>query len=123
VSVFDRPHSTPSRPDVDDDSLPSRVRACEDRLLVLSGEDGTNGRVGNLRKDVDGHHGLLKWIGGAVAGSLVTAGLAIYGAGQKAGSSEQERQYMRAAIEELRVQVRELRGYRAPSWPSKGDDQ
>ena len=101
-----------------------RLRRVEDRLLTLSGEDGTNGKIGNLRAIVDGHNGLIKWIGGAVAGSVVTAALAIYGAGIKAGANEQEKQYMRAAIEELRAQVREMRGYHTPSWPlPTGDDR
>jgi hypothetical protein len=97
-----------------------RLRHVEDAILVLSGRDGNNGRVGNLRKDVDSVKGLLKWLGGAVAGSVLTAAVAIYQAGQKEGAKEREAEFLRAEVAALNAEVRELRApppaYR-PYWP------
>lgn len=105
--------------------LAVRVRAAEDRLLVLAGVDGTNGKIGNLRKDVDGHRGLLKWLGGAITGSVLTAVAAIYAAGQKNGANEAEKLYQRAAIERLQRLVEPASGpaYRFPAGPLTGDDR
>lgn len=126
MSIYDSPprvtrHQTPPP---EDDDLEERVRSLEQHRVALTGIDGTNGKVGTLRRDVDGHGSLIKWIGAAVAGSVVTAAAAIYGAGQKDGANAREQAFQREAIEELRVQMRELRGYRAPSWPTlNGDDR
>jgi wobble nucleotide-excising tRNase len=107
--------------------LAVRLRAVEDKLLLAVGVDGTNGRVGNLRKEVDGHSGALKWLMGVAAASVVTAVAAIYGAGQKDGSNEQEKQYQHAAIERLQRKVEALEGippaYRFPANPLTGDDR
>jgi hypothetical protein len=123
-SIYDSPRHPRAPTPPPEDDLEDRVRALEDHRIALTGLDGTNGKFGQMRKDVDGHGGLLKWIAGAVAGSVITAAAAIYGAGQKDGADAREQQYQREAIEELRVQMRELRGYRAPSWPTTtGDDR
>jgi len=43
-----------------------------------------------LRKTVDGHASLFRYLGAAVAGSLLTAAIAIYTAGQKDGARERD---------------------------------
>lgn len=132
MTIFDRPHPTPTPNGTvrDVDEMPERLRACEDRLLVLSGEDGTNGRLGNLTTRVDTIWGIVKWIGGGLGATALTAALAIYGSGQKDGARTQESQYQRAKLEEqdarikeLERVIRELRGARAPLWPTTGDDR
>lgn len=103
-----------------------RIRKIEDDLLMLAGKDGTNGKVGDIRREVDGHRSLLKYIGTAVLGSVVTAIAAIYSAGEKSGAKDREAEYLRAEVASLKAEVRELRAllpaYR-PSWrPPQGDE-
>src|SRR5688572_33313749 len=119
---FPRAQTEPSNPSEDE----RRLRWCEHRLLVMSGEDGTNGKVGNLARDVGAVRSLLKYLAMGVAGSVLTAGAAIYQAGQKEGAKEREAEYLRAEVASLKAEVRELRAqlpaYRPPVWP-RGVDQ
>lgn len=112
------------RPSTEPTSNPSeeeqRLRKLEDDLLMLAGKDGTNGKVGRLREDVDGVRAVLKYIATAAIGSAITAGLAVFQAGQKEGAKEQASEYLRAEVASLKAEVRELRAqlsaYR-PVWP------
>ncbi len=103
-----------------------RLRKLEDDMLELTGKSGMNGKVGSLRKEVDGHRSVLKYIGTAVAGALVTAITAIYQAGQKDGAKEREAEFLRAEVASLKAEVRELRAvlpaYRPSPWRPQGDD-
>jgi hypothetical protein len=92
-----------------DDEHTHRLRMLEDKMLVLAGEHGTNGRLGNLAKKVDGHGSLLKAIGGAALSGVVGAALALYQAGQRSGAREQEIQFLRAEVAAARAEVRDLR--------------
>jgi hypothetical protein len=102
-----------------------RLRNVEDSLLVLSGKDGTNGRVGNLRKDVDNVRSFLRYVAMGIAGSILTATAAIYQAGQKDGGEAREAEFLRAELAAVRAEVRELRAllpaYR-PSRRPQGDE-
>jgi hypothetical protein len=131
MSIFDRPGTTPPIEDPYrgmgdiERELAHRLRIVEDKLLVLSGADGSNGKLGNLTKRVDGHDGLIKWIGGGLGGVALLAAAAIYAFGQDDGAAKQEEQYQRAAIERLQRQV-EVIGAPVPyRWPANptGDDR
>jgi hypothetical protein len=104
-----------------------RLRHIEDTLLLLGGKDGTNGKVGNTRRDVDGVRAVLKYLAMGVAGSLLTAGAAVYQAGQRDGAKEREAEYLRAEVASLKAEVRELRAqlpaYRPSPWRPQGVDQ
>jgi len=103
-----------------------RLRYIEDTLLLLGGKDGSNGKVGNTRRDVDSVRSVLKYLAMGVAGSLLTAGAAVYQAGQKDGAKDRDNEYLRAEVASLKAEVRELRellpAYRPPVWP-RGVDQ
>ncbi len=131
MSIFDRPGTTPPVHDPyagADDTMRDvlvRLRAVEDRQLITSGADGTNGKLGNLTKRVDVLDGWIKWILGGLGSVAITAAVAVYTAGQKDGATEQEKQYQRAAIERLQRQVEAMGSpvpYRWPANPT-GDDR
>jgi hypothetical protein len=111
---------------VDDDGG-HRLRWIENRILILSGEDGTNGKLGNLAKKVDGHGALLKAIGGAALTGIAAAATALYTAGLRSGAREQEIEFLRAEVAALRAEARDLRAERpvypryAPAPPTPGD--
>ena len=125
MSPFDRPRrgdETPP-PDAGDSA---RLRIVEDRLLVLAGIDGTNGRVGTISKRVDAHGALWKWIGAFTAANAIFAATALYTAGQKSGADERELEFLRAEVAAMRAELRDLVRFRAhrhlqPAMPATGD--
>lgn len=96
-----------------DRDIAVRLRRAEDTLLVTVGPDGTNGKLGNLRKDFDADRSfrnrILTAIASAAAAGLVTAAIAIYTAGQRNGLSQAETDAQKAEVGALRAEVRELR--------------
>jgi hypothetical protein len=103
-----------------------RIRKLEDDLLELTGKSGTNGKIGNLRADVDVLRGFIKYIATGVVGSLLTAAAAVYWAGHKDGTEEREAEYLRAEVASLKAEVREMRAqlpaYRPSPWRPQGVD-
>jgi hypothetical protein len=109
VSIFDDRDRTPNRnrraeTDPDGD-LPDRVRGCEDRLLVLSGQDGTNGKVGNLRRDFDREQSGRRWIAGVAITALLTGAGALYSAARDDGAEARDIEHQRSQISVLQGQV------------------
>jgi hypothetical protein len=113
VSIFDDRDRTPNRnrraeTDASDD-LPDRVRGCETRLIVLSGEDGTNGKVGTLRRDVDdersNRRGWQTWIASIAITALLTGAGALYSAARDDGAEARTIEHMRSQISVLQGQA------------------
>lgn len=91
----------------------------------VAGADGSNGRLGIVRKIVD------RALAGVI-GSVVIAGLAIYTAGVKKGVEEADIRALKSQVESNRQQIQQLQltvirllpttFSPAPSAPSIGDE-
>jgi hypothetical protein len=97
--------------DVIDDAL-TRLRAAEDRLLTIAGEDGTNGKLGQLRKEVDEEKASRKGWALTIAGFAVTAFIpgagALYVTGTRDGDTTRALATAIAETEGLQSQVNDL---------------
>jgi hypothetical protein len=118
VSIFDTDRRAATTPPIEDPhrglddhdrDQAVRLRRVEDRLLTLSGEDGTNGKLGTLTKRVDAHDGIWKRIGALLAGAVVAGAGGFYTAGQRNGNAESERNTARAELAATRAELREIR--------------
>ncbi len=91
------------------DELSDRMRAVEDRLLVMSGQDGTNGKVGTLRRDFDedrsSRRGWLATLAGGAATALVTGVTALIIAAREDGAMERTIEFMQAQAAVMRADL------------------
>ena len=140
VSIFDDRGRAATTPPIEDPyrglgehdrDIAVRLRRAEDTLLVTVGLDGTNGKLGNMRKDFDADRAsrnrILTAIASAAASALVAAAVAIYAAGQRNGLSQAEKDAQQAEVAALRAEIRELRALlpllrHAPARPAPPGD-
>lgn len=92
----------------------------------MTGKDDGNGRFGKLGERVGWLEKVWKYIAGAVAGSAVTAVVAVREDARADGAKEREAEFLRAEVATLRAEVRELRAIAPAFWMRRhelqGDD-
>jgi predicted secreted protein len=107
TDVFDRRDRTPRPPPEPEHDLQARVRELEQKLVAVAGLDGTNGKLGQLRKEVDEDKarrgGWTLWIAGMAVTALITGAGALYVSGTKDG--DQARTIEQQQVEITRLQV------------------
>jgi hypothetical protein len=109
VSVFDdgRRDRTPRPPLEPDHNAAARLRAAENRLLTIAGEDGNNGKLGVLRRDLTTLERWLAWVAGGVLTALLGSAGAVYWVGHKDGDEARTIETQRADIAALKAQAAE----------------
>jgi hypothetical protein len=113
VSVFDPPprDRTPRGPTESDYDAQARLRSVEDKLLVIAGADGTNGKLGNLRSAFESEvasrrNWLLVLIPIAIT-SFLTGASALYVTGTKDGDQARTIEHLQTEISRLQVTANE----------------
>ena len=84
-----------------DEQTGRRLTELETRSIVISGEDGTNGRLGTLRAEVKTLRSGLITIARAVLGGSVASAKAIYAAVESRGAERAEFAHMRETVDTL----------------------
>jgi hypothetical protein len=89
-----------------------RLRAAENRLLTVAGEDGTNGKLGTLRKEFDAEKaGRSRWtiaLATIAIPALIAGAGALYVTGTRDGDAVRVLETVRAESARLQQQVDEL---------------
>jgi hypothetical protein len=113
VSVFDPPprDRTPRGPTESDYDAQARLRSVEDKLLVIAGSDGTNGKLGNLRTAFESEvasrrNWLLVLIPIAIT-AFLTGASALYVTGTKDGDQMRTIEQLQTEITRLQVNANE----------------
>jgi outer membrane murein-binding lipoprotein Lpp len=92
--------------------LSARVREAENRIIAISGLDGSNGKLGTLaakvEEDRSNRRGWALWIAGIAVTALVTGGGALYVAGTRDGDTARALATAIAETERLHSQVNDL---------------
>ncbi|MDQ3153616.1 MAG: hypothetical protein M3R63_18520 [Actinomycetota bacterium] len=84
-----------------DENTGKRLTALEIRSLVVSGEDGNNGRLGNLRADVRKIRALLVAVAVVLLGGIGGAAKLLDDAAERRGRERAEIEHMRSVVERL----------------------
>jgi hypothetical protein len=108
TAFFDQRDRTPRPPPETDHDLAVRVRDLENKLVAVAGLDGTNGKLGVLRRDLTTLERWLAWIAGGVLTALLGSAGAIYWVGHKDGDEARTIETQRADIAELKSQAAEV---------------
>jgi hypothetical protein len=112
VSVFDAPRDrTPRSPTESDHDAAARLRAVEDKLLVVAGIDGDNGKLGNLREAFENEKASRRnWslvlIPIAIT-AFLTGASALYVTGTQDGDQARTIEHLQTEIARLQVNANE----------------